>query len=156
MRGQDNVFYLTNNIDKKKAAAGAIFLDSRCEPGFSGFNSIIYGHNMKSGAMFHDLIKFEAEDFWNANKSGWLFLPNTTYQLSYFACMIVEDADPYVYGYLNAPRGDRGKFFDYIRRNALRYRDPGLEAGDSVLTLSTCSSEYAGARLVLIASMREA
>lgn len=32
-------------------------------------NRIVYGHNMKIGTMFHDLIKYDDKDFWEEHKT---------------------------------------------------------------------------------------
>ena len=39
--------------------AGAIYLDYESEPDFSGRHNIIYGHNMKNGSMFKDIVKYK-------------------------------------------------------------------------------------------------
>ena len=54
-KGDD--FYEHYSFDLEKNVAGAIFLDYICKPDLSGFNSIIYGHNMRNGTMFGSLKK---------------------------------------------------------------------------------------------------
>lgn len=47
--------YLTTTFEGKHNASGAIFIDKGVASDFSDLNTIIYGHNMKNGAMFGSL-----------------------------------------------------------------------------------------------------
>ena len=48
----DNEYYLHRTFRKEPIFAGAIFEDFCNSPEFSDPNTIVYGHNMKSGSMF--------------------------------------------------------------------------------------------------------
>ena len=52
---QSNAYYLHRNIDKEYSSSGIPFLDYQCKADLSDDNTIIYGHNMRNGTMFHDL-----------------------------------------------------------------------------------------------------
>lgn len=58
MKSKDNQDYLHTTFDKQYASAGSIFMDCRNSDSFDDYNTIIYGHNMKNGSMFHDLKKY--------------------------------------------------------------------------------------------------
>ena len=49
-------FYLKHGFDKAYSNYGVPYLDEACATGLSN-NLVIYGHNMKNGTMFHDLLK---------------------------------------------------------------------------------------------------
>ena len=51
---EDSQFYLTHSFAKKKDKNGSLFMDYRNNFVDRDTNLIIYGHNMKSGAMFLD------------------------------------------------------------------------------------------------------
>ena len=53
---EDNQRYLTANAFQAEDTHGAIFLDYRCLPG-DGL-MILYGHHMKDGTMFADVIRY--------------------------------------------------------------------------------------------------
>ena len=53
LKANDNDYYLHRNYSKEYSQAGSIFLDEAFNKIESG--TIIYGHNMTDGSMFHDL-----------------------------------------------------------------------------------------------------
>ena len=145
---KDNDFYLRRDIYKKQATAGSIFMDYRCDKDFTDSNIIIYGHNMKNRSMFGDLRLFADPDFFEANTSAILFTENNTYSLEILAYMVVRFDDKMIYN----PSENKDELFEYAKQNARRYRDP-VSIG-SFVTLSTCSYEYDGARMVLLAVIK--
>ncbi|MCL2352262.1 MAG: class B sortase [Firmicutes bacterium] len=152
VQGPDNGFYLHRDIEKNDSFAGTVFMDYRSEADLSGRDTVIYGHNMKSGAMFHDLVKFDDPKFWDSVTTGWLYLPDATYRLDIFAYLVVGWDDPYIYG---PSPGAWGDFLSYVKNNARYYRDLGLEPNDRVVTLSTCSYQFDHARTTIIARLTE-
>lgn len=62
VRHDDNDYYLDHSTENKYLVLGSIFLDYRNKTYLYGnYNSILYGHNMTSGTMFHELERFETE-----------------------------------------------------------------------------------------------
>ena len=55
------------NLDRH----GAIFMDYRNDP-LEDKNIVIYGHHMKDGTMFRDLMKYKKRDFYEDNASIYL------------------------------------------------------------------------------------
>lgn len=49
---RDDVFYLTHDATGKENISGAIFLDASINLKTRPYTYILYGHNMKTGAMF--------------------------------------------------------------------------------------------------------
>ena len=60
---RDNTFFLTHDALGKKNANGALFLDQGISLLTRPYTLLVYGHNMKSGAMFGDLRKFEKSSY---------------------------------------------------------------------------------------------
>ncbi len=56
LQGSNNNYYLNRDINKEYNRNGSIFMDYRNHE-FNDNNTIIYGHNMNTDAMFSDLIK---------------------------------------------------------------------------------------------------
>lgn len=54
----DDTFYVHKGIDKQYLYAGAIYTEMSNAKDFSDPNTVIYGHNMKSGSMFATLHNF--------------------------------------------------------------------------------------------------
>ena len=144
---EDNNYYLRRDLYKKQAPAGTLFMDYRCGKSFQDFNTIIYGHNMKNGSMFGDLKLFADEWFFAANTWATISLWNNTYTAEIFAYMIVRADDKIIFG-LTA---EKGEYLDYIKKNARHYREPDTEK--KILTMATCSYEFNGARIILLANI---
>lgn len=62
--GQDPEYYLHRNFEKEYSDAGTPFMDAASDIYIPTSNWLIYGHHMRSGIMFHDLVKYEDEDFY--------------------------------------------------------------------------------------------
>lgn len=54
-QAKDNDYYLKRDINKNLSSCGNIFLDFENKKDFTDANSVIYGHNLRSGGMFGDL-----------------------------------------------------------------------------------------------------
>ena len=61
LRGDSNETYLYHMINGEYNSSGSIFMDFRCNPDLSDFNTIIYGHHMKNGSMFASLHQYIKE-----------------------------------------------------------------------------------------------
>ena len=155
VQAADNDYYLGTDLYGRSASAGSIFMDARNKEDFSDFNTILYGHHMKNGSMFQSLTKFAEGDFFEANLTGMIFLPYETYLLRIFAYMVIQADDAVIYGSLTEASSQRNNFFDYVEKNALRFRDLGFTDQDRVVTLSSCSYAFNDARMVLLARLEE-
>ena len=87
---KNNDYYLRRDLKGEYAAAGTIFMDSRCERDFTSQNTILYGHHMKNGSMFGTLKMFGEASFFDTNASGTIYLPNDTLTLAFFAFLVVD------------------------------------------------------------------
>jgi len=149
VQGTDNAYYLNRDINGKNAAAGTIFMDCRNARDLSDFNTIIYGHHMKNGTMFGALKEFQNRDFFDSRKTGTVYLADRTYELEFFAFLVIQPNDAVIF---SIPTGDSSKraFLGYVKDTARFYRDIGVTAADKIVTLSTCSYEFRDARMVLL------
>lgn len=75
--------YLHINFDGEKSSQGSLFVD----PASDDQLMIIYGHNMKNGSMFHDVDRFNGEDFFESHKSIKLYEEDKESELSPVVCM---------------------------------------------------------------------
>ena len=97
VQGKDNAYYLKHTFQKTEHAAGSIFLDMDNEADFSNRKSILYGHNMKDGSMFHVLRNYQDIDFFQEHTDMEVYLPDgrsLNYQIT--ACEQVP-ADSEIY-----------------------------------------------------------
>ena len=83
----DNAFYLTHRFDEKKNKLGTPFIDAGNTGNFSDRHTVIYGHAVRSGALFGSLWEYENPNFYQRNPEMTLYLPDgTQWTLAVFAC----------------------------------------------------------------------
>ena len=148
LRGEDNETYLHHMINGQYNSAGSIFMDFRCEPDLSGFNTIIYGHHMKNGSMFASLHQYTKQEFYDEHKYMWYLTPDHVYRLDLVAGYI-GDAEAEVYTIFT----DRDELRSYLSfATSLSSFVPDHLPADinGVVVLSTCSYEYDDARYVVV------
>lgn len=64
---RDDVFYLTHDAAGRENVNGAIFLEASVGIHTRPYTYILYGHNMKTGAMFGCLRNYENRNFYHAS-----------------------------------------------------------------------------------------
>lgn len=145
----DNETYLEIDFEGKKNASGAIFLDYESEPDFSGRHNILYGHHMKNGSMFKDIIKYKEETFFKEHQDITIYTPEQEFHLRPFT-VLYTDAD----GERRRTKFDTEEDFDgYVEKmtkKGLFYQKPDESIG-TLWSFVTCSYELADARTILYA-----
>lgn len=148
----NNDFYLRHDMYREKNRNGSLFLDSANSADFSDPNSIIYGHNMRSGAMFAGLNRFKDRSYFDAHKTGRLFTLDKTYSLDIFAVAVVPAVgDAYTKVFASASEWDT--FLQKLKDDALFSRAEALAWETRLITLSTCSYEFDNSRTILVAKV---
>lgn len=141
VQSRDNVDYLVTAIDGSDTKAGSIFVDRTVREPFEQFNTRVYGHNMKNGSMFHSLLKYKKEDYYQAHPAFVITTPDGTYQYEIFAaCFMTKDALPMFSGSNN--NRDRKDYLDSVLACSLYDTGVFVNAEDKLVELMTC--EYSG------------
>ena len=60
----DPDFYLKHNFEKADSPHGCPYVQANCNLQTPSDNILVYGHNMKDGTMFSDLLQYKREFFW--------------------------------------------------------------------------------------------
>lgn len=85
VQGKTNQSYLHTNFKGQYTYGGCIFLDCKDKKDFSfNDNNVFYGHHMRNGSMFADLVKFREEKFAKKHEIT-LYTPDKTYHLKAFS-----------------------------------------------------------------------
>lgn len=151
-RGDD--FYEHYSFDLEKNVAGAIFMDYACKPNLEGFNSIIYGHNMRNGTMFGSLKKLLADtSIINENPYFYIFTDKYAYMYK-IVCAYYTPAGSQTYDLkLEYSMEDKEKYIDYMESVALYKEDEffntPIDENVRIATLSTCHGLNSGNRTVI-------
>lgn len=138
VQGENNHVYLHKNIYGANASGGCIFLDSQNSRDFKqNDNSIFYGHHMRNGTMFADLMKFRKKDFAKAHTID-IFTPTQSYRLKAFS-VYAKSAEKLPITFKNQDK--KSEYLSHLKKlnsvNGLAYADDT----SPILTLATCSYE---------------
>jgi len=153
-------YYIYRDYEKNSSSAGTLFVDTSSDIIMSD-NILIYGHNMHTGKMFHDLLEYEDEDFYKQHKT---FTFNTIYGdgtyevIAAFRTRIYEvDYTGFKY-YQFFDASTEEEFMNYVRNcvSMTPYTIVNdVEYGDQLLTLSTCAYHTENGRFVVVAKKIE-
>lgn len=155
VQGKDNEYYLDHLVNGNLNTSGAIFLEYRNKPDFSDPNSIVFGHNMTNGTMFAGLTNYKEQYFYADHPQMLLMTPQKNYVVKIFAGAIMGEWDP-VWKIDFADEEERAEWLaDCIGRSRIT-TNITPKPDDRILTLSTCSYEYNGARFVVMGILQEA
>lgn len=147
----DNERYLHESIDGKTTVHGSIYLDNLAKPDFTSRNNLIYGHNMRDGSMFKDVVKYKKVDYLKEHQTVYIYTPEREIKLRAIAAF---------YG---TPDGkarqtiflDNTEFGKFITARLAHSKDVGELPGNDVsritqlFCLVTCSYEFDNARTFL-------
>ena len=152
----DNEFYLKRDFFGGNDSNGTLFVDYRTDLVNPTTNTIIYGHNMKSGKMFGSLKDYLTEEYYNSHKTVHF---NTKYEKRVYEVVAVclsqvEYKDEEAYRYYNFIHAETEGQFQAFYRNvqylSVYGTDIDLTSSDEVLTLSTCNNYVEDGRLFLV------
>lgn len=144
----NNDYYLTHDINGDKASRGSIFMDYRNDPSGHDKNTILYGHHMKDGSMFKDLMKYKDKDFFEENTVIQFYTLYRLTEWEIFSAYITSTDFNYIATGFPSDE-DYLDFLDNIKGKSMHHRDIELKNYDNILTLSTCTYEFKGARFVV-------
>lgn len=146
LRGADNQKYLTRNYQLQYDAGGSIFMDFRNGAAFSDDNTVLYGHNMKHGAMFGGLKQYGDAGYREDHPYIYLFTREGAMKYEIFAAYKTESTSQ---SYTRELAGDEKGFLDYIAASAGENLTELPVEGARLLTLSTCTSARKTERFVI-------
>ena len=92
VQGRDNEEYLKRTFEANTNKLGTLFVDVNNPGDFSGRNTFIYGHNMKNGSMFAQLLKYKDDSFYKEHPYFYIYTPDgkvRTYEI--FSAGVVKD-----------------------------------------------------------------
>ena len=154
MYGTDNEFYLKHLPDGNKNVRGSIFIDYRNAPDFSQPNTLVYGHRMKSGAMFGILRNYSSQSFYGKHPTVSIFTPEGDYEVVLFAGYALDqmrEIPPM--GFNDAE--DLGKYVQDAKRRSIFKSDVEVSFDDRLVSLCTCDYSVKNGRLVIVGKLTE-
>ena len=145
--GKGNDYYLVHDSQGNTNNNGSIFIEELNSGSFSDGNTIIYGHNMKTGMMFAGLRNYHTDkNYYAAHPYMYIYTPSQNYKLELFAGFVCEHDDEIYSTSLTQAQLEAMAAKSDFKANI------GVPTGKTV-TLSTCSYEFSDARYVVIGAL---
>ena len=143
---RDNTFFLDHDAMGKRNGNGAIFLDERTDLLSRPYTLLLYGHNMKSGAMFGNLRKYRQFSYFHRHAR---FRFDTLYEEGEYVLFALAKISltPGKPGYVNildlqsGSRNTRQSVLDALLAASMHPNLTEVRAEDQLLLLVTCDGE---------------
>lgn len=150
VQGKDNEFYLNHTYKGEYHPFGEVFMDKDDKPDYSDQNTVLYGHNVRSGHVFHDLEQYKEQTFRDAHPYIEIDTVDGKKTYEIVAVYTASAYDPYRKP--NYSEEGWEKFRAWVKgKNRIKESLPDRDA--RILTLSTCSDEED--RLVVHAVLKD-
>ncbi len=138
VQSKDNEYYLHKDINKKYSTCGWIFMDYKNTNTFIDKNTVLYGHNIKSGIMFYDLQKILDNKLGN-NIVIEIFTPIEKLEYRVYSCYM-ESPEDYATKSNLVEEDDLQEYInEMLNRTQIPYNIVP-DKTDKLITLSTCDS----------------
>ncbi len=154
-KGED--YYLRRDFYKNDYEAGTLMVDKFNTVTPRDTNLIIHGHNMNDGTMFHDLLNYKKESYYQEHKKITYYTLEEKQEYEIMAVFLskvyrVKDQVFKYYKFYNATNEEEYNYYiDNIKKLSLY--DTGINScfNNELITLSTCEYSQANGRLVVVA-----
>lgn len=151
---EDEDYYLSHDFLGEESKSGLLFVDGKAALNPPDDNVVVYGHNMKSGEMFGELLFYKDSSYFQYHPR---FQLDTLYEKRFYqivAVLIVDtsETDGFCY-YECRDLSDKAVFeqlTDFLAENQLYDTQNEVEYGDEIVMLSTCESTSKSSRFVVV------
>ena len=152
----DGGYYLHRDMNGKETNTGTLFVDPEASLYPTDQNIVIYGHNMKSGAMFGNLDLYRYEKYLEENPKVSF---NTIYEKRQYKAIATvqtrilnqnEEGFRYYQFYNYKTKEKFKECRKFIKENLIAGSTSELKYGDEMLMLSTCEYSQENGRLILV------
>lgn len=148
VQGDDDSYYVDHAYDNSELKAGAIFLDYRCSEKLErNWATLVHGHNMNNGAMFHNLKYLKQQQYFNNAKIS-IYTLNAIYSFEVFSVYNTDSRGDYSSIFFESGE----KYVEFLRAaQSKSFFSKNLEfyQSDRILTLSTCLNTTNDGRLAV-------
>lgn len=149
----DNSFYLKKDFNKNDSSAGTIFMDALNNFEMDN-NTVLYGHNMKNKTMFNNVMLFKKPDFFKQNNK--IKIKHTGDGKEYTYEVFSAYHSDNTFDYNTVRFGESYSFMSFIediKKKSIFKKDMEILETDKIITLSTCSYEFRGAKTTIHAKL---
>jgi len=148
LQGPDNHFYLYHDMFGNFNINGAVFLDYRNSFSFTDPNTVVYGHNMRNGTMFHNLRYFTDPVFAAEHPHIKVITDERVFIYEIFSVFTTFIDFDYIQVEFDT-REEFGELVTEISRRRLFNTGVIASQYDNILVLSTCTNVHLDSRIVV-------
>lgn len=143
---ESDYYYLNHDAQKNLDEAGACYIEMANKKDFSDPVTVMYGHNMNDGSMFHTLHNFENQEFFNNNDKFYVYTKG--HKLTYTVAAAYATNDSHILNTHDFSKPEELLKYEQSIMNDLsttkRVRQGvTLNENSKLLQLSTCMSDPA-------------
>ena len=154
----DNDFYMDHDYDRKYSEAGWIFLDKRNGDLMNDDQLLIYGHNMRSGAMFGDLDLYRKAEYLQKNpiinlESIFETEARKYVIISLYDASMNKDHESYIKitKFNFETKEEKQSYIDEVCSRSIFKTPCSANSDDQLVTLVTCSYSQPNGRFLVVA-----
>lgn len=157
---RDNVYYLDHDLKGGSNVNGALFLDAAIDLKIRPYTLIVYGHNMKSGAMFGSLRNYENLTFYHRDPFitfDQMYEPGRYVIFAVGSISVEEYGAHYVdfFGLKSANIQERQTAINTLMEASVHTCAVDVQVEDQLLILVTCTEKDENRRVVAARRIRE-
>jgi sortase B len=148
VQAEDNSYYLRRMLDGSYNSNGTLFMDCRDDPNMGSLNTIIYGHHMRSGAMFAILDEFSNQEFYEEHPVMWFLTEQRAYRIDLISTFVTpSNSDSYN---IFETEDELNAYVSEAVEKSMFITGTDTDDISQIMTLSTCAYVYDKARTVVI------
>lgn len=139
----DDEYYLNYNLDGSKGYPGCIYTEMANSKDFTDFNTVIYGHNMKSGSMFRKLHEYEDRAYFDNNRYMYIYTEDSVLVYKIYAAYTADDShilNTNDFASEEGCEGYLGRSISMADANGNYDSSMSVTKDSHIVTLSTCTS----------------
>lgn len=140
---QPDDYYLNRTMDGQTGLPGSIYTEKYNTTGFNDPVTVVYGHTLHDGTMFSELKKYTDKEFFDENRTIYIYLPGGRKEFQIFAAVAFDDR--YLMGsYAFSFEDDFTQYVSELKGSLEGNVDDSVDVsfGKPIITLSTCIDEY--------------
>lgn len=153
VQGTDNQYYLNHSWSRGYNSGGAVFLDCAAGRELTDFHTRVYAHRMRDGSMFGMLKNYKDIDYLREHPSVYLVDGTAVRRYDIFAAH-EADVKGLVYRLDLESEGLEEELIRLCLDSSVIDAGVVPEAGEQILTLSTCTGRGYGSRWVVQGVLR--
>lgn len=148
----DNGYYLTHTMENKESPEGSIFTEDYNSTDFEDPNTVIYGHDMKNGSMFQNLLEYQDKEFFDQNREILIYTPDAIRHYKIFAAYLYDDRhlmESFDFNIKSIYQAYLDSIFSMRNMNAQIDTTAEIGTDDKIITLSTCYGNQSDKRYLV-------